>query len=130
MYITRKSLSLLCLVCQEVQGGADTPVTITPSTGQQPRPKKPAPVLPANAGDLFFEYTPAEPDQTVTPAAAAATAAPGGDGGDGGRGGKQGRAGAGKGKEEGEEESNRAPSPGGYTTSKTIFVVSFWFSDP
>ena len=98
---------------QEVQGGGDnTPfTTITSATGQE-KPKL-APVLPANAGDLFFEYTPA------------ATAG-GGDGG-GGSGGEQGGAEAGKGKgkeQEGKGESNRAPSPGGYTASRTIFIVS------
>lgn len=58
------------------------------------------PVLPASAGDLHFEYTPAlEPE------------APGGVTGSEGTG----KAG---------QEANRAPSPGGYTGSRTIFVVS------
>ena len=112
-----------------VQGGGDnSPIAATSSTGQQ-KPK-PAPVLPANAGDLFFEYTPAPSDATAAPGAAttaAVSGSGGGGGGGGGSGGKQGGAGAGKVKEE--EESNRAPSPGGYTASRAIFVVSnclFW----
>lgn len=58
---------------------------------------KPAPVLPAHAGDLHFEYTPAVDSES--------SSASGG--------------------QEEEKESNRAPSPGGYTGSRTIHVVSY-----
>lgn len=62
---------------------------------------KPAPVLPLHAGDLHFEYPPASgPDS------------PGGGGG-----------GEGKGEDGG--ESNRAPSPGGYSGLRRIHVVSW-----
>lgn len=58
------------------------------------------PVLPASAGDLHFEYTPASEQEAPV--------------------GVTGSEGTGK----AGQEANHAPSPGGYTESRTIFVVS------
>lgn len=65
------------------------------SDASKARPR-PAPILPARAGDLHFEYTPAADPESSSES----------------------------GGQEEEKESNRAPSPGGYTGSKTIHVVS------
>ena len=59
------------------------------------------PVLPASAGDLYFEYTPASVNEASD--AAGESEKPG---------------------KEAKQESNRAPSPGDYTESRTIYVVS------
>ncbi|CAN0117801.1 unnamed protein product, partial [Scytosiphon promiscuus] len=94
---------------------APAPPTAEGESPSYQRKPKPVPVLPLHAGDLYFEYAPAaEEEETASEFAAAAaaglTAATSGQG-----------AGAQE-REDGGQESNRAPSPGGYTGSRTIFV--------
>lgn len=92
-------------VPQEAPGGVGDPAAASgavPSKQKHQQPQQPKAVLsvlPANAGDLCFEYTPA----TASDQHQAAKQQPA------------------------ENESNRAPSPGGYTSSRTIFVVSVLF---
>lgn len=78
-------------------------IAMTSSSTPPPRPS-----LPARAGDLHFEYTPASPTSTqeMVGASSEVEAYAMNEGG------------------VNVEGANRAPSPGGYTGSRTIHVVS------